>query len=1158
MLLCVCFCCPQTRHAFYWCVSVKANTTLSVNLTHGLGHTRLKTWASDNHHKDLSVLCTMSLQAWNWEEEERASMEPVSSVSACQSASEYETEEYLKSRTPDWGSEYQFSSSLHSSEGQSCTFNTDVPQVVPCTLVISLAIPPTLSGFKGKVTIRKKKGLKSDSRISKPRQFYHLEYFFLPDDVEPQKIDIVVFHGLAKVFMESGVKTVRPWKEGDKIWVSWSQTLNVNMTKELLKKLNFHKITLKIWDTKDKVSKKVRYHRLKATVHLEDPETFEEVKFLVLSQKKLSPAGSDKASPVGVVLKEEKSQGHQEKAEKEKTEKEKTEKEKADKPTKSPQGIESPSKSSEEHEKLLKIEDPCTFRRTTVKTSASFGGSTMTEIKELIEKASVSSLMTVMEKQKSQIKGRDSDVKRKSLKKVKKYQSEEETAGTGRQSIFSIQLSIMPLLAGWQTVMARGSDKSVNILDCFVTLKTECPIMTEEQKQDLNPLTIKIKCASCLPSEPVSIDDLQRLCNPVYCRYQFHRTPVHETSGQPHGTHVFFQDVNVIFLGAMHFSDVKEYLEGAPMVVEVHDRDRKLEEHSWKPALFGEDPVDSYINLQGFISPKDTENNPFESQNKTWNPYGVARVNLADLLLGYKYLNLTVPIHNCEPQSANQSEESRNRKTSARCRTDVLRHSPMPTGNYLEANSLLKLRVDIAVPLNIWGMAQELDLIGTQIGRIIFVFNTRKLSLLQSLLQDITKINAKALDLESYPVQNMQQTLSAFRVRVKNQEQNLDVLTGFHLLDGKIHLLVLEGLACRGLKRLWESYQSWIHDICHNSTRLKEVIVRDLLPSSSMVKDLNLGFGIPISQEELGDAEQMARSSPPAPSEENIQRQISTLPQEIQTHQDKYLHWRNNMLLKNQARRGSLVKKNITEAYQFPKKPLKSTAAIRIPIPENNVVHNYSIQTLNSTELAKKEMFKEMAKEPKKRFTYSQNYLSAMVDPLDLKEEEKKAQKNSRQAWLTAGGFQLWGLQNTTGSHQQDLRLPPIRELNEEWQESVVLINKLKPVLDRERWSWSQRHVDFELYKKPPLYLPLPPLPAPKSATARKRKAKTQSSEQRQRSRVTLKPPGSHGSFSVQAQDSPNDPLPSLKIPSQLGPTFHESSLGLHLSSPSFPSHWLH
>lgn len=62
-----------------------------------------------------------------------------------------------------------------------------------------------------------------------------------------------------------------------------------------------------------------------------------------------------------------------------------------------------------------------------------------------------------------------------------------------------------------------------------------------------------------------------------------------------------------------------------------------------------------------------------------------------------------------------------------------------------------------------------------------------------------------------------------------------------------------------------------------------------------------------------------------------------------------------------------------------------------------------------------------------------------MVDPLDVKEEEKKAREKSRQAWLTAGGFQLWGLQNTTGSHQQDLRLPPIRELNEVFREELGL-----------------------------------------------------------------------------------------------------------------------
>uniref|UniRef100_A0A2K6V056 Uncharacterized protein n=1 Tax=Saimiri boliviensis boliviensis TaxID=39432 RepID=A0A2K6V056_SAIBB len=563
---------------------------------------------------------------------------------------------------------------------------------------------------------------------------------------------------------------------------------------------------------------------------------------------------------------------------------------------------------------------------------------------------------------------------------------------------------------------------------------------------------------------------------PVYCKYQFHKTPVHKTKGEPHGTHVHFQDINVIFLGALHPSDLREYLEGPPMVVEVHDRDRKSEEYSRKPVLFGEDPLDSYLNFQTLISPRETENNPFESQNKMWYPYGIARVSFADLLLGHKYLNLAVPIHSCEVQPTHCSQNSGRRKiVGLGVPRDGRQHSPMPMGNYLEANSQLKLRVDIAVPLRAGARAVDPDLGDSQFGRIIFVFDFKKVSLLHSLLQDVTMINAKALSLDSYPIGTLQQILSAFRMRVRVQEQqHLDVLTGFHLLDGKTHLFVLEGLADQGLRQLWESHQSWIprsehgkykvlynsrllfrsrlygdleallyhvhlfqptellmhqavlflrdakwrrvfqalariHDICHNSTTLQDVTVRDLLPSSAMIKDLSQEFGMPLSQEELTDEKLFTLPPQPAPNLEDYSGRKSTLTLEIHAHQEK------------------------------------------------------------------------------KRFTYSQNYLSAMVEPLDLKEEEKQAQKKSRQAWLTARGFQVTGLQGDTESSFQHLKLPHIKELNEEWKENSMFANVLEPVLDRDRWSWDRRHVDFDLYKKPPPFLELPPSPAPKSVNRKKK-----------------------------------------------------------------------
>lgn len=296
----------------------------------------------------------------------------------------------------------------------------------------------------------------------------------------------------------------------------------------------------------------------------------------------------------------------------------------------------------------------------------------------------------------------------------------------------------------------------------------------------------------------------------MYCKYQFHKTPVHETEGKPHAAHISFQDINVVFLGAMQPSDLREYLGGPPMVVEVHDRDRKSEQYSQEPTLFGDDPLDSHLNLHALISPKETENNPFASQNKLWDPYGVAQVSFADLLLGCKYLNLAVPVHSCEAPPTHRSQDGRARKVMGlHVPTDGLQHHPMPKGDYLEADSLLKLRVDIAVSLQAGTEIPNPDPTGAQFGRIIFVFDCRRAFLLYSLLQDITAINARALDLGSCPVKDSQQVLSAFKMRVKVQErQDLDVLTGFHLLDGKIHVLILEGLANRGLKRLWDSHQS--------------------------------------------------------------------------------------------------------------------------------------------------------------------------------------------------------------------------------------------------------------------------------------------------------------------------------------------------------------
>ncbi|XP_073643869.1 uncharacterized protein CFAP92 [Tursiops truncatus] len=989
-----------------------------------------------------------------------------------QSGSECEVEENLKVRAWAQESATGYQCSGESSEGPASTFDSDVPHVVPCKFIISLAFPVT-AGHRGKyssLVAQYRRHPKMDKPIAKVRHYYHIEYFLLPGDGEPKKVDVVVFPALAKVFLDSGIKTIRPWQEGDRVWVSWAQSFNINMTKELLKKINFHKITLRLWDTKDKVSKKAKNYRLKPSGFLEDAGSFEEVKHLVLSQRRSSEQGIH----IKAKLHQDHTPGKPEKARKCLRS---GHAEKATLP-----------KTTKDDEELLRTEDLDTVRCGTSRPVIALGGATMTDMEELIERPSFSSLTNLLEKQTFQIKRKESDAGRKSQRRREKSRMETDSrlAGHGKQGTFAMQLAVMPLLAGWQTVVSHGSGRSANVLDCFLTLKTEVPLMTEEQKRDLNPLTIEIKCVSCLPSRSVSFSELERLCTPVYCRYQFYRTPVHRTEGQPHGTHVYFQDINVIFLGAMHPSDLREYLEGPPMVVEVHDRDRKSEGYSRKPALFGEDPLDTYLNLQTLISPKETENNPFETQDKMWDPYGVAQVSFADLLLGQKYLNLVVPVHSCEPKATRLGHDSRSRKAvGLRVPGDGLRHSPMPPGDYLEASCLLKLRAGVAVPL--WAGTEALDAHPTasQFGRVIFVFTSSKLSLLHGLLQDVAVINAGALGLDSCPVEDIQQILSALKMPAKIQERpDLDVLTGFHLLDGRGHLLILEGLADRGLRRLWESHQSRvpqaepgsykalynsqlrfrrrlyadletvpyhvhlsrplaqlmkhavlyvrntvprqvfqalsrIYCICRYSSRLREVITGDLLPSSSMIKGLSQEFGLPISPEDLTEGKLLAMSLPPAPNLEDFRSRNSTLTSEIQAHQEKCLQWRNTMVLKNRDQKYSLIQ------------------------------------------------------EPRRRLTHSQSYLSATVEPQDS-EEKRKAERKSRDAWLTPNGFQVTGLHSTGRTHH--LGLPPLGTVTEEWREKALFANILEPVLHRESRGWDRRPQDLDLYTQPP---PAPPAPKP-------------------------------------------------------------------------------
>ncbi|XP_027719686.1 uncharacterized protein FLJ43738-like isoform X1 [Vombatus ursinus] len=693
----------------------------------------------------------------------------------------------------------------------------------------------------------------------------------------------------------------------------------------------------------------------------------------------------------------------------------------------------------------------------------------------------------------------------------------------------------MPLLAGQTSVMSHSKENNSKILDCYLNLTVDAPLMTEKQKQDLNPLIIKIRSVAYLPMGPVPLDQLQKMCVPVYCKYKFHDSPVHQTQGQPYGTHIYFDDVNVILLGALDPHNLREYLEGPPMEVEIHDRDRQEEAYLPVPSLFGDNLADANLSKVSHVTYNVAEN-PAEVINKKWDPYGIAKVGFADLLLGQKLMDLFVPIHGCKPDSSYFQKDSKGRRKSfgGHNPTNTLQSTPMPMGNYFEYSSLLRLRIELCVPLKLGvGMGKAAN---ERFGRIIYIFDSSKIDFLRALLKSVTEINAKALHLESYPPQDIQEVLSAFKVKLKEQTNlDQDVITGFHLLDGQIHLFILEGLAEQGLKRLWErhpnrapgseegkfqvfynseltfhkrlyadldamlyqvhlckplsalvkqsmifvrglipqpSFQALIKldSICH-SNKLKDVIEGDLLPSAEMVKCMSQEFGVPMSRSELLIPSPLKRVPSALLKVEGPRKQIHSFSSLIKLHQENYLRWKKDMEMKRSIA-PTYIQKNFFRASRVKRTSQKpEVKTIRIIPADKKSVYNYSIQTLNSGELAKQQLIAQMDKERGKRFTYSQKYLASIPEPLGLTQQIPKSK-----FWLTPEGFQVPGNQTSFESNRHPKSPDPnrVEELKESWQENRLFANILKPVLDRDRMSWEQRHLDFDIYKKPHSTILLP------------------------------------------------------------------------------------
>ncbi|KAK1901024.1 hypothetical protein KUDE01_003996 [Dissostichus eleginoides] len=653
-----------------------------------------------------------------------------------------------------------------------------------------------------------------------------------------------------------------------------------------------------------------------------------------------------------------------------------------------------------------------------------------------------------------------------------------------------MEIRLVRLLAGETSLTERFPVRSAGVFEVMCNVSLERELMSEELKAELNPLVITILSATSMPSSPVPFHILQEKCVPVYCQYKFHKVNMYRTKNHEHGTKIFFRDVNVILTGLMSPEELKEFLSGPPLEIEVHDRDRKLEETPRTPAMLRARSDDDIRKAK---------------KAAIMNSYGIANLNFSELLLGKKSLKMQLQVKSCPPG---------NRKTL----NTADQQQPMPQGHYLEANSLLKVEVEIACPLNVKnGSFEPQSCDGHPFGRIVYLFDYNNFSLMTKLRSEILRINASAFHLGSRSLETAQQALSNYIMNFKNDEsEDLDVVTGFHVSDQRAQIFVLEGLKHKAVKRLWEAVPMKLSGseedqviVLYNSNlgffkriydsldvglspislckslesimRQPMIYIRGMLPQPCFQALLRLKQLCEVRQ--LKDAVQwnlfpsadmilgMIKEYGTYPEyweqkvETNHEVDMTSLPvirikrhAPLNTCNKEFMRWKHD---RQQSK--DFIQDNIKKVKEESERLQKQEAAvIKMDQSAERPTHNYSIQTYNSTELEKELLRKEMAMVPGCRFTYSQQYQSATVEQGDVTLKKDSNSTAADTLWLKS----LSSDKSTRHpKHPDEAR---VEELRKPWRENILHADLLKQTLSRDVWGWSRRCEDFHLLSKPP------------------------------------------------------------------------------------------
>jgi len=941
------------------------------------------------------------------------------------------------------------------------------------------------------------------NELPQVQNYFHCQYKLLPDDKDYVKTDVVTFGMAAKMYGDSDSKVLRTWLDGNKTWVAWTSNRKLRVTQDTLLKMFKHKLELKVWDTKDKVSAKARFDRPKA-FRLPQAKANDEVDLDII-RSLLQQEGKTNVH-LGIGLLSQSTVPNDDILKKDMSKKVSFNDNKSQ--------VKITPKHSTSSNQLVATSD------SKLEVQVRLDKNLQPEFKNLFELASAGGqplAVDTIEKEDSVINPSQSGEKSDSSLKKSSKSRRRSNLGTNSTSSFvkkldaeaekvkqnglaSISIPLSSLFTNC-TSISNNIKESVSTLEEVILIITlDRPLLSDRQREVLNPMVLTVGSAAQMPDNNMSFNDLAERTLPPYIQYSFHECPTHKSEETEHGRYMNFSDRNVILLGVQPKGRLYEYLRGPPLRIEIHDRDPKHIPVK-KSLVFGALPHDNDICSVHYTDAVTSEADESSAVNIS---YGVAEFDLSELLSGERILHLIAPIRSCHQSSSSTNKNLGLIRSKA---------SGIPAGDYLEFGSELKVKIELARSLTdqtsstnaTEGSVRSIVIQETDecpFNRMVYMFDYKNKAFLAKFLKEVTKINADALQLSSYPPHVIDAALSTYKLSDEQaMDKSLNIVTGCQVIDGRFHIFILEGLRDSSIKMIWNNldhpqpkddeffrvlynsemsfaqrlylsldvdltrvrlYQplsdivkqpllyvrDMIPKLCFDAvtklfqlcqcTSLHNAVRNEILPTAEMIVSLAKEFGVPLRPDDFHEVVQTALSI----------NEPDTVPCSVSEIDSS-----NKSSLK---KRQPLDKYN--ESYEKMLIERKSTG-----IQQKDYV-NANIKSLVT--LAQSKM-KENGEKTQK--TKRADIISKEVPP-SIKQITRSGIDKTKDKWKTRNGFVFPGMKSAVESNLYPKPLHPARlqELELPWRENILHANVSKPTVQRMFFGWDDRSIDFVTQNKPP------------------------------------------------------------------------------------------